>query len=217
MTRSVLIVDYGMGNVLSVVRAVEYCGGEPELSADPACVGSAACVILPGVGAFRDGMRGLSQRGLLDPLRAYAAEGRPILGICLGMQMLFDESDEFGCYPGLGFIPGRVEAIARTSIDGAPHKLPHIAWTALELPAGAPADWWEGTVLATTPVGTAAYFVHSFTAVPTNPDHRLADAHYNGRLISAAVRHGRIVGTQFHPEKSAEVGLRMLRQFLRQD
>ena len=217
MTNRVVIVDYGMGNVLSVARAVEHCGGEAELSSDPSRIISAERVILPGVGAFRDGMRGLLQRGLLEPLRSYATDGRPILGICLGMQMLFEESDEFGCHPGLGIIPGRVEAIARTSVDGVPHKLPHVAWTALELPADAPGDWWDGTILAATAVGAAVYFVHSFTAVPAEPRHRLADAHYNGRRISAAVRHGRIVGTQFHPEKSAEIGLRMLREFLSRD
>jgi glutamine amidotransferase len=217
MTNRVAIVDYGMGNVLSVARAVEFCGGEPDLTGDPARIMSAPRVILPGVGAFRDGMRGLSERGLVEPLRSYAAQGGPILGICLGMQMLFEVSDEFGRYDGLGIIPGRVEAIARTNMDGSPHKLPHIAWTALELPVGAPAGWWEGSILGTIPVGTAAYFVHSFTAVPAEARHRLADAHYNGRRISAAVRNGRIVGTQFHPEKSAEFGLHMLRAFVEQD
>jgi glutamine amidotransferase len=133
------------------------------------------------------------------------------------MQMLFDESEEFGRHAGLGVVPGRVEAIERTTADGIPHKLPHIAWSALELPAGAPEGWWGGTMLEMIPVGTAAYFVHSFTAVPADSRHRLADAHYNGRRISAAVRKGRVVGTQFHPEKSAALGLRMLRRFLEQD
>jgi glutamine amidotransferase len=210
----VVIVDYGMGNVLSVARAVEHCGGEPVLSADPAAIASAPRVILPGVGAFRDGMRGLAAGNLLEPLRAYARQGRPMLGICLGMQMLFDESDEFGRYEGLGLIPGRVEAIAGTGTDGTPHKLPHIAWTQLELPDGAPGGWWEDSILDTIPVGTAAYFLHSFTAVPSDRRHRLADAHYNGRRISAAVRNGRVIGTQFHPEKSAALGLSMLRRFM---
>jgi imidazole glycerol-phosphate synthase subunit HisH len=210
----VVIVDYGMGNVLSVARAVEHCGGEPALSADPAVIATAPRVILPGVGAFRDGMRGLAARNLVEPLRDYARQGRPILGICLGMQMLFDESEEFGRHDGLGVIPGRVQAIANTGADGTPHKLPHIAWTPLELPDGAPETWWENSILNTIPAGTAAYFLHSFTAVPSDDRHRLADAHYNGRRISAAVRNGRVTGTQFHPEKSAALGLRMLRQFM---
>jgi glutamine amidotransferase len=210
----IAIVDYGMGNVLSVARAVEHCGGEPELTADPSAITAAPRVILPGVGAFRDGMRGLAARNLVEPLRDLARTGRPILGICLGMQMLFDESEEFGRHEGLGLIPGRVQAIAGTGADGTPHKLPHIAWTPLELPEGAPDGWWENSILDTIPVGTAAYFLHSFTAVPSDQRHRLADAHYNGRRISAAVRNGRVMGTQFHPEKSAALGLNMLRQFM---
>ena len=210
----VVIVDYGMGNVLSVARAVEHCGGEPELTADRSAIAGARRIILPGVGAFRDGMRGLAARNLVEPLRDYAGQGRPMLGICLGMQMLFDESEEFGRHEGLGVIPGRVEAIAGTAADGTPHKLPHIAWTPLELPEGAPNGWWEDSILDTIPVGTAAYFLHSFTAVPSDERHRLADAHYNGRRISAAVRNGPVMGTQFHPEKSAALGLRMLRQFM---
>lgn len=216
MTARVVIVDYGMGNVLSVQRAVEHCDAQAVLSASPADIDTATHVILPGVGAFRDGMAALTSRGLVEPLKHYAREGRPFLGICLGMQMLFDESDEFGRHAGLGLLPGRVEAIPKTTADNRAHKVPHIAWTPLEAPAGEGEDYWNGSILDGLPVKTAAYFVHSFTAVPAERTHRLADAHYNGRLISAAVHNGKISGTQFHPEKSAQNGLAILRQFLNQ-
>jgi glutamine amidotransferase len=213
-TPIVTVVDYGMGNLLSVTRAFEHCGARPVLSERPEEVAKADYLVLPGVGAFADGMAGLRQRGLVEAVREQAATGRPLLAICLGMQMLLAESTEFGRHEGLNLIAGVVDEIPRTAADGTPHKVPHIGWAALERPAGVPADWWAGTLLEGIDPGTAAYFVHSFTAIPDASEARLADAFYNGRRVSAVVRRGNVFGTQFHPEKSGPAGLRMISRFL---
>jgi imidazole glycerol-phosphate synthase subunit HisH len=205
MTR-VVVVDYGLGNLHSVVKALRHEGADVHVSEVPAEVERADRLVLPGVGAFADGMAGLRRRGLIDALHAHAATARPLLGICLGMQLLLGESEEFGRYDGLGIIDGKVELIPR-----APgRKVPHIGWNRIE-PAGA---GWAGSPLAALAPGTMMYFVHSYTAVPAHAAHRLADADYAGHRISAAVRKDAVVGTQFHPEKSGSAGLAILRSFL---
>ena len=211
MSPSVTVVDYGIGNLLSVSRALEQCGAKVLLTDDPMQIAQAQRLVLPGVGAFKDGMDGLQARALVDTLREFAATGRALLGICLGMQMLLDFSEEFGTHAGLGLIPGRVLAIPATSPSGAPHKIPHIGWNELQAPG---ATKWAGTILDGVRPGSSVYFVHSFTAFPDDPACRLADASYDGCLVSAAIQSGNIYGCQFHPEKSGEVGLNVLRQFL---
>jgi imidazole glycerol-phosphate synthase subunit HisH len=207
----VTIVDYGMGNLFSVRRGLEKSGAEVRFAETAAQVEAAERLVLPGVGAFADGMSGLRERGLDDAVRRFASTGRPLLGICLGMQMLLSRSEEFGANDGLDLIPGDVVAIPATTSAGAPHKIPHIGWNSLERSAGAD---WKGSIFETTPDKAAVYLVHSFTAVPTDPRHRLADCHYNGRLISAAVRSGNVYGCQFHPEKSGAIGLGVLAEFV---
>lgn len=209
---TVTVIDYGIGNLLSVTRAMEHCGAEVTLTDSAADVVSADRLVLPGVGAFADGMAGLRERGLVEAIRVYAGTGRPFLGICLGMQMMLDRSEEFGVHEGLGLIPGRVVAIPLTGEDGASHKIPHIGWNELLLPG--PEVVWQDTLLAGVTQGDSLYFVHSFTAVPDNPAHRLADCRYNGRLISAVIRSGSLYGCQFHPEKSGTVGLSIVHNFL---
>lgn len=206
-SRRVVIVDYGLGNLLSVARAVRAAGGEPEVSADPADAVSAPRLILPGVGAFGDGMKGLRERGLVDPLRAYAASGRPLLGICLGMQLLMERSEEFGDHEGLGIVPGAVRRLPRGGSDGL--KLPHVGWSALS-----PAAPWAGTPLAGAAPGAEFYFVHSFAAVPSEAAHRLAACAYGEEAFCAALRRDSVVGCQFHPEKSGPAGLDILKRFL---
>ena len=210
--RRVTVIDYGIGNLLSVSRALERCGAEVLLTSDPLLITRADRLVLPGVGAFADGMAGLRERGLIDPIREYARSGRPLLGICLGMQMMLDTSEEFGSHEGLGLIPGKVSAIPVTGVDGRPHKIPHIGWNELMPPS--PATNWKGTILEDIPTNAAAYFVHSYAAVPAHPEHRLADCHYDGQVISAVIRSGSTYGCQFHPEKSGETGLRILRRFI---
>jgi glutamine amidotransferase len=124
------------------------------------------------------------------------------------------EGEEFGRAEGLGLVPGRVTAIPKTSADGRPHKVPHIGWNAIHPPSGATRARWRGSLLEPVSPGAAAYFVHSYTAVPENPAHRLADCHYNGRLVSAAIRKANITATQFHPEKSGPLGLAILSRFV---
>jgi imidazole glycerol-phosphate synthase subunit HisH len=138
------------------------------------------------------------------------------LGICVGMQMLFETSSEFGVTEGLGLIGGRVEPVPAAGTDGTPHKIPHVGWSDLVPPDGATARW-SGTPLDGLPSGVAAYFVHSFTAVPSDDADRLADVYYDGWRLSAAVRRGKVFGTQFHPEKSGPAGLRMIDNFLALD
>lgn len=212
MTR-VVLVDYGVGNLLSVRRALARCGGEVEVSADPDVIREAGHVVLPGVGAFGDCVSELHSRGLATPVVEHVAAGRPLLGICVGMQMLFEVGEEFGEHRGLGILPGRVTRIPDTGVDGTPHKVPHVAWAPL-VPGEAAPDWSQ-TLLADVEPGEYCYFVHSYAAVPADEEMRLADALYDGRRIAAVVSHGNVVGCQFHPEKSAAVGLRVLAGFLR--
>lgn len=209
----VTIIDYGIGNLLSVRQAFEYCGADVVTTDSADVIRKAQGLILPGVGAFENGMNGLRERQLIQPIRDFVSTGRALLGICLGMQMLLDSSEEFGDHAGLGFIPGKVTAIPKTKINGEPHKVPHIGWNAL-LPTekgGA----WDGTLLDGVEPRSCMYFVHSYTAHPAHPEHRLADCDYNGRLISAVVRNGNIYGCQFHPEKSGETGLQIIKNFIR--
>ena len=211
----VTVIDYGIGNLLSVCRALEHCGAEVLLTTSPSDVDKADRLVLPGVGAFSNGMVGLSAGGFPEPIRKYSRTGRPFLGICLGMQMMLEASEEFGVHEGLGLIPGNVVAIPPAGTDGKPHKIPHIGWNGL-LPPTPETDWNE-TILAGVSTGTSVYFVHSFTAAPASPGHRLADCDYDGRVISAAVKCGNLYGCQFHPEKSGEVGLRIINNFLETD
>lgn len=211
-TSEVVVIDYGMGNLLSVRRGLEYCGATVTVTADPNIILSSTRVVLPGVGAFIDGMAGLRSEGLDAVVREVAARGTPLLGICLGMQMLLEESEEFGNTAGLGLIPGRVMAIPTTTTSGGPQKIPHIGWSPLVLPAGC--ENWEGTLLRKVKPGEAAYFVHSFMVSPTDHSHRIADCLYGGQPVAAAIQRDNVLGCQFHPEKSGEVGLKILRQFL---
>lgn len=212
MTVQVAIVDYGIGNLLSVRRAFEHCGARVEVTDDPDVLLGAARMVVPGVGAFADGMRGLRERGLDRVIVEAAGKGVPVLGICLGMQVFATVSEEFGEHAGLDLIPGRVVPIPPTTLDGHRHKIPHTGWTALEEPGGG-SDWNE-TILEDVEPGECVYLVHSFAVEPENPRHRLAECEYNGRRIAAAIRRDNVTGTQFHPEKSGPIGLKIIRRFL---
>lgn len=210
MSRSVLVVDYGLGNIMSVTRALTICGADVHLSSSASDFIGAERVIIPGVGAFADGMEGLRRNGLLEPLRNYAESGRPILGICLGMQLLLSTAEEFGDHEGLDLIAGRVVAIPNTGTDGHRHKIPHVGWNALHRAANHKGEM----LLHDLGDSPHVYFVHSYSVVPQNESVRVADAYYNGRRITAVVNQGMIFGCQFHPEKSGEVGLKILTNFL---
>lgn len=208
----VVVIDYGVGNLLSIQRAVEECGVEAVMSSEPDVVARADRIILPGVGAFANGMKALETLGLVEVIKATAAGGIPLLGICLGMQLLLDESEEHGLTKGLGIIPGRVVPVPNVSPDGASLKIPHIGWNSLVVAEGA---LWNETILKNAIPGDAVYFVHSFMAEPEDPSMRIADCLYGGNRISAAIGVKRVIGCQFHPEKSHSIGLRMLANFLR--
>ena len=206
------MVDYGLGNLLSVRRALEHCGATVKVTSDSDIILSASRVVLPGVGAFADGMAELQSQGLDTIVREVVTQGSFLLGICLGMQMLLDESEEFGITEGLGLIPGRVVPIPAINLDGHSQKIPHIGWNSLALSEGL--KNWESGLLQHINPGEAVYFVHSFMAKPTNAFHCLADCAYGGRTVSAVIQKDNVFGCQFHPEKSGEVGLKVLRSFL---
>ena len=213
--QSATLLDYGMCNMLNVARALECAGAEVHVTEDPKEAVAAERLVVPGVGAFSECMRAVNTLGHGDAILEFVKSGRPMLGICVGMQILFEASEEFGETPGLGILPGRVRLIPNVTRSGAPQRVPHIGWNHLIEPAGGRS--WEKTLLQPFgAVGPAVYFVHSFAAQPSTDDHRLADCDYGGHRISAMVKRDNITATQFHPERSGTVGLRMLKEFLSQ-
>lgn len=213
MKKQAIIIDYGSGNLLSIMRAVKASGAEARLTGDPVEVSNASHLIIPGVGAFAECMARMKRKNLIDPLFECINKGAKILGICVGMQILFDESEEFGTHQGLGIISGKVVPVPAVGPDGKRYKIPHIGWSPLQRPVNIN---WNGTILDTVEDGCSCYFVHSFMAVPDDEMKRLADTYYYGEIrICAAVHSGNIFGCQFHPEKSGEVGLSILLQFLK--
>jgi glutamine amidotransferase len=198
----IVIVDYGMGNLRSVQKALERVGHAAEISADPSTVEAAEKLILPGVGAFRDAVSELKGRGLWSPVRRFVDSGRPFLGICLGMQLLFEESLEGGRHEGLGVFAGQVVPF------DVPRefKVPHMGWNELILRRPAP-------ILRGLADGTRVYFVHSYYPVPADRTLVAAETHYHAPFASVLWK-DRIYATQFHPEKSQSDGLRILRNFV---
>ena len=211
MTR-VSIVDYDRGNLFSVAQAFRHCGADVNFITTPQEIEGADHLVLPGVGAFGDAMGELNKRGLSSALRDYAQSGKPFLGICIGMQLLFDASDESPNIQGLGILNGRVCEIPKFGSNQIPHKVPHIGWSGITPSHKEGA--WHNTPLGSTLPDTAFYFVHSYTAALADTTDRLADADYNGCLISAGVKRDNVFGLQFHPEKSGECGMTILRQFM---
>lgn len=208
---NVTIIDYGLGNLYSVQRGLEQCGVGVTISADPKVIVGASRLILPGVGAFSNAMQELQRIGLVDAICEFAVSGRPLLGICLGMQLLLDESEEFGVNRGLGIIPGRVVPVPATTTTGEPQKIPHIGWNELVSTPGS--ALWTDSILSKVNAGDAVYFVHSFMAQLEQPVDCLADCVYGGHRVTSVIRRGNVLGCQFHPEKSGEVGLAILKEF----
>ncbi len=203
----ITIIDYEVGNLRSVAKAFEKLGFTARVSADPRDIESADKLVLPGVGAFRDCSARLREGGFVAPLLAHVAAGKPLLGICVGMQLLFDESEEFGRHPGLGLIPGRVKRFPAGMEEGGEQlKVPHMGWNAIRLQR--PAPLWKGV-----DDGSYLYFVHSYYCAADNPDDIAASCRYGDIEFCAAVWRDNIFATQFHPEKSQAVGLRIFRNF----
>ena len=211
MSADVVVIDYGIVNLFSVRRAFERCGATVSVSSDPDVLLAAPRLVLPGVGAFADGMRGLAERGLDEVVVDYADAGRPLMGICLGMQMLASFSEEFGEHAGLGIIPGRVASLPRFDPQGVPYKVPHVGWADLQSDNHPAA--WQGSILEGLAPGDAVYLTHSFAVRSDDPAHRLAHCLYNGTEVTTAIRKGNVYGVQFHPEKSGKVGLTIISNF----
>lgn len=213
MAGSVTILDYGVGNVLSVIRAITAAGGQATVAEHADQIVTADRLLLPGVGAFGHCADILRQKSLLAPLRDFATTGKPFLGICVGMQLLLEESTEFGLHAGLGLIPGRVERLESQGTDGQTHKIPYVGWNQLQHPVTG--QDWTGSVLDGLDGNSWAYFTHSYAARPVDPNDVLAESDYFGHRVATAVRRDNVTGCQFHPEKSGAVGLNILGNFVR--
>lgn len=200
--RTLYIVDYGSGNLRSVQKAFEHVGVPAVVGCDPKAVREAKALVLPGVGAFGAAMRQLESRGLVQPLLECIEDGVPFLGVCLGLQLLFEESEEDPGVPGLGVIPGDVRALPPTV------KVPHIGWNQAQLCSCS--DLFDGI-----PDGSAFYFVHSYAVVPRIPGDVMCMTDYDGVTFVSGIETRNIAAVQFHPEKSSTLGLRFYRNFAR--
>ena len=203
----IAIIDYGVGNLFSLQSSLKYIGEEAAVTADPAQIEAADRIILPGVGAFEDAARKLRESGMADLVTAQAKAGKPLMGICLGMQLLFEKSYEYGEHEGLGLIKGSIVPIKDVVPEN--YKIPHIGWNALAF-AGRAAEGGE-PLFQYINEGDHVYFVHSYYGADCE-DSTIARTEY-GAPITAAVADGKVYGCQFHPEKSGNVGLSILKAF----
>jgi imidazole glycerol-phosphate synthase subunit HisH len=210
-SKGITIIDYGVGNLLSVRRAFEHCGARVTITSDPKLIERADRLVLPGVGAFPNAMELINRYELAQVVKDFATSGKPLLAICLGMQLLMDESEEFTKTAGLSLIPGRVVELPKTNSKAELIKIPHIGWSPI-FPRDSIQDW-QGTILSDNSPGNHVYFVHSFMASLVDHSNELAYTSYEGLRVPAVVNRDNIIGCQFHPEKSGEVGLRMLNRF----
>jgi glutamine amidotransferase len=195
-------VDFGSGNLRSVAKALGKSGMTPVVTDDPAEVSGADGVVLPGVGAFADAVASLKSSGLDDAIRESMEAGHPYLGLCLGLQVLFDEGDEHGCTPGLGLLSGRVERFSEKTPDGEMLRIPHMGWNSVVFSGDHP-------MISKMPAEDAFYFVHSYRAVPSNASDVVGYAEYGEKFAAAVARPG-LFAVQFHPEKSQSAGRRLL-------
>lgn len=201
------IIDYEMGNLRSVEKAFESLGFDVRVSADPKDIETADKVVLPGVGAFRDCVNNLRDGGFVEPLLAHVDSGKPMLGICVGMQMLFDESEEFGTYQGLGLIPGKVVRFPSGMAEGGERlKVPHMGWNNLLIQKQSP-------LFADVPNESFVYFVHSYYCQAQKQEDVAASCRYGDVEFCASLWRDNIMATQFHPEKSQDIGLKIFRNF----
>jgi glutamine amidotransferase len=207
MSRSPLIavVDYGAGNLRSVVKALERSKLDARVVGDPAALRRADAVVLPGVGAFANAMAHLREKGLGDAVCESIAAGRPYLGLCLGLQVLFEASEEHGETPGLGLLRGRVERFSEHDDDGATLRVPHIGWNTVRYRG-------EHPMIAKLPDEDCYYFVHSYKVLPEDPEVSVGITDYGGEF-AAAVARGNLFAVQFHPEKSQAAGEKLLGAF----
>lgn len=210
MTSEVVIVDYGVGNLFNVQRALGSLGVHSSLSTDKKEILNAKRLLLPGVGAFEEGMRHLREQGLVDILKQFAASEKPMMGICLGMQLLMSSSEENGQHAGLDLIPGQVLRF-QEPLPKTPYKIPHIGWNSLRPGEGA---FWDKSLLEGLEQEPFMYFVHSYFVKPQDPRLALAVTSYGRDVFCSVIRQKNIVGCQFHPERSGDQGLQILKNFI---
>jgi imidazole glycerol-phosphate synthase subunit HisH len=207
----VAIVDYGLGNLFSVKQACVAADMAAAITSDRGDIAAADAVILPGVGAFGDAMAALRKRDLIDLLCDLAAAGKPLVGICLGLQLIMESSTEFGDHDGLGIVPGHVEKFTGPREADRVLKVPQVGWNYIHRPEAAAGDSWEGTPLAGVEEGCCMYFVHSFYVVPDDPAVLLSMSRYGDIEFCSSLRFGSVSAFQYHPERSGEHGLQVYR------
>jgi len=205
----VAIVDYGMGNLFSVRLACEHAGIQPIVTAEADVMEEADALILPGVGAFGDAIKNLRERDLVSPIKDFIEAGKPFMGICLGMQLLLSESEEFGHHEGLDIIKGSVVKLRAKGICKKGTKVPQVGWNRISLPSSSTEDFWQGTLLDGLTDGEFMYFVHSYYSIPANEKTVLCTTIYGDVTFASGIIYKNINAFQFHPEKSGERGLRI--------
>ncbi len=211
----VSIIDFGMGNLFSVNRACEYAGLSARITSDKREILSSRAVLLPGVGAFGDAMDNLHRLDLVEPLKDLIGEGKPLLGICLGMQLLMSESEEFGHHKGLDILKGKVIRFPAVRKDGERIKIPQVGWNRIDKPQGEGIRDWSGSLLSDASEGEFMYFVHSFYAVLDDMSAVLSVTSYEGIEYCSGLARDNIFAFQFHPERSAGKGLSIYKNFAR--
>lgn len=213
----VAIVDHSLGNLYSVGQACAHVGLETTITSDAAEIEAAEALILPGVGAFGDAIRTLHERNLVGPIKAFAETGKPTVGVCLGLQLFMETSDEFGSHEGLGLIPGRVHRFSGRSEEGTGRRVrvPQVGWNTIQKSKrpNSQADPWAETPLAGVGEGTFMYFVHSYYVSPRNAADILGTTTYGGFTYCSVAGRGNIFGVQFHPERSGRDGLALYKHF----
>lgn len=208
--KKVVIIDYQLGNLFSVNQALENIGLNAIISSNPADINLADALVLPGVGAFGDAMNNLKKMGLIEPLKKFIAEGKPFLGICLGLQLLFSDSEEFGSSEGLNIIAGTVKKFPNQEINHKKLKVPQIAWNSIHHPNN---KSWKDTPLENIKEGENFYFVHSFYVEPKDKECVLTNTTYGSINYTSSILKDNIFACQFHPEKSADKGLEIYKNW----
>ena len=211
--KKVTVIDLGVGNLFSIISALKYCGCQVTVTSESKVIENSSSIILPGDGAFNYTMNQIKKRGLFEILKTIKLTEKKLLGICIGMQVLFDYGLEFGKTEGLGLIKGNVIPIPDYSTENKKLVIPHMGWNSLIFSNHL--NTWEGTLLKNNKPSDEVYFIHSFMANPSEKKSKVADCIYGGHRISAVVGEENIFGCQFHPEKSGELGLKILREFIK--
>ncbi|HEY0680473.1 MAG TPA: imidazole glycerol phosphate synthase subunit HisH [Chitinophagaceae bacterium] len=211
MSKNVVIIDYHLGNLFSVQQACRHLGADAKISSDKNELLAADYAILPGVGAFGDAMKTLEELDLINPIHDFIQSGKPFMGVCLGLQLLFSESEEFGNHKGLNIVEGLTRRFPAVNTDGQLLKVPQIEWNQIQHANG---TTWENSPLQECSEGEYMYFVHSYYVLPENKEVTLSTTTYGGLTYCSSIAKDNVFACQFHPERSGEHGLKIYRSFL---